>query len=164
MTISPQKIRGRAGVQTPEPLIGIRVQIRATSWQNQQNVHPAKTQISLGVPPVWSEFSLSAWRKLGSLAIYWAHSEDSDQTRRMSRLIWVFAGRTCHFVGFVMRWLSSDVQPTVLPRLAENDEVVMGGNFFLQFNYVSAKENPSLTNSYRLLNDKPCDFPDIIFH
>ena len=91
-----------------------------------------------GRPPVWSEFSLSAWRKLGSLAIYWAHSEDSDQTRRMSRLIWVFAGRTCHFVGFVMRWLSSNVQPTVLPRLAENDEVVMGGNFFLQFNYVSA--------------------------
>ena len=23
----------------------------------------------------------------------------------MPRLIWVFAGRTCHFVGFVMRWL-----------------------------------------------------------
>ena len=23
----------------------------------------------------------------------------------MPRLIWVFAGRTCHYVGFVMRWL-----------------------------------------------------------
>ena len=32
-------------------------------------------------------------------------SEDSDQTGRMPRLIWVFAGRTGHFVGFVMRWL-----------------------------------------------------------
>ena len=32
-------------------------------------------------------------------------SEDSDQTGRMPRLIWVFAGRTCHFVGFVMRRL-----------------------------------------------------------
>ena len=29
-------------------------------------------------------------------------SEDSDQTGRMPWLIWVFAGRTCHFVGFVM--------------------------------------------------------------
>ena len=29
----------------------------------------------------------------------------TDQTERMPRLIWVFAGRTCHFVGFVMRWL-----------------------------------------------------------
>ena len=34
-----------------------------------------------------------------------ADSEDSDQTGRVPRLIWVFAWRTCHFVGFVMRWL-----------------------------------------------------------
>ena len=38
--------------------------------------------------------SLSAWRKLGSLATHWAHSEDSDQTGRMPRLIWVFADLT----------------------------------------------------------------------
>ena len=68
-------------------------------------VRPAKTQISLVIHPVWSEPSLSAWRKLGSLATHWAHSEDSDQTGRMPRLIWVFAGRICHFVGFVMRRL-----------------------------------------------------------
>ena len=37
---------------------------------------------------------LSAWWKLGALATHWAHSEDSDQTGRMSRLNWVFAGRT----------------------------------------------------------------------
>ena len=30
----------------------------------------------------------------------------TDQTGRMPRLIWVFAGRTDHFVGFVMRWLN----------------------------------------------------------
>ena len=71
---------------------------KPTKW----HVRPAKTQISLGIRPVWSESSLSAWRKLGSLATNWAHSEDSDQTGRMPRLIWVFAGRTCHFVGFVM--------------------------------------------------------------
>ena len=34
-----------------------------------------------------------------------ADSEDSDQTGRMLRLIWVFTRRTCHFVGFVMRCL-----------------------------------------------------------
>ena len=38
--------------------------------------------------------SLSAWRKLWSLATHWARSEDSDQTGWMPRLIWVFAGRT----------------------------------------------------------------------
>ena len=32
-----------------------------------------------------------------------AHSEDSDQTGRMPSLIWVFAGHTCHFVGFFVR-------------------------------------------------------------
>ena len=34
-----------------------------------------------------------------------ADSEDSDQTGPMPRLIWLFAGRTWHFVGFVMRRL-----------------------------------------------------------
>ena len=61
---------------------------------NKMSMRPAKTQISLGIRPVWSESSLSAWRKLGSWAIHWAHYEDSDQTGRMPRLIWVFAGRT----------------------------------------------------------------------
>ena len=57
---------------------------------NKMSVCPAKTQISMGIRPVWSESSLSAWRKLGSLATHQAHSEDSDQTGRMPRLIWVF--------------------------------------------------------------------------
>ena len=52
----------------------------------------AERKISLGTCPVWSEPSLSAWRKPGSLATHWAHSKDSDQTRWMPKLIWVFAG------------------------------------------------------------------------
>ena len=74
---------------------------KPTKW----HVCSAKTHVSLGIRPVWSEFSLSAWRKLGSFATHWVHSEDSDQTGWMPRLIWVFAGCTCHFVGFVVRWL-----------------------------------------------------------
>ena len=61
---------------------------------NKMSVRPAKTRISLGIRPVWSESSMSAWRNLGSLATHWAHSKDPDQTGRMPRLIWVFAGRT----------------------------------------------------------------------
>ena len=69
---------------------------KPTQWP----VRLAKTQISLGIRPVWSESPLSAWRKLGSLAIHWAHSEDWSEGR-MPRLIWVFAGRTsfCWFCG-----------------------------------------------------------------
>ena len=51
--------------------------------------------------------SLTAWWKLGPLATHWAHSEDSDQTGRVPRLIWDFAGRICRFVGFVMSRLIS---------------------------------------------------------
>ena len=62
---------------------------------NKMNVRPAKTPISLGICPVWSESSLSVWKSLGPyLSIDWPHSEDSDQTWRMPMLIRVFAGRT----------------------------------------------------------------------
>ena len=61
---------------------------------NKTSVRPAKTQISLGIRPVWSESSLSAWRKLGTLATHSAHSKDSGEAGRMPRLIWVFAWRT----------------------------------------------------------------------
>ena len=39
------------------------------------------------------QLSLSAWRDIRPFT-YWEHSEDSDQTGRMPRLIWVFAGCT----------------------------------------------------------------------
>ena len=58
------------------------------------SVRPAKTQISLYIRPVLSESSLCAeWVAKDSMCFY-ADSEDSDQTGRMPRLIWVFAGRT----------------------------------------------------------------------
>ena len=72
---------------------------------DKTTVCPAKTQISLGICPVWSEPSLCAPRIAKNPRFLHADSEDSDQTGRMPRLIWVFAGRTCHFVGFVMPWL-----------------------------------------------------------
>ena len=74
---------------------------KPTNW----HVPPAKTQVNLGIRPIWSEFSLSAWKTVRFLATHKADSEDSDQTGRTPRLIWVLAGRTCHSVGFVMRWL-----------------------------------------------------------
>ena len=72
---------------------------------NKMSVCPAKTQISLGIRPVWSESSLSAWSKLGSLATHWVLSGDSDQIGQMPRLIRVFAGCTLILLGFVMSWL-----------------------------------------------------------
>ena len=77
-----------------------RLMPKATKW----HVRPARTQISLGIHPVWSECSLSAWRKLGSLFTHWAHSEDwSDWVDAQAYLSLSWAHS--HFVGFVMRQL-----------------------------------------------------------
>ena len=75
--------------------------IKPTKW----SVCSAKARVSLGIRPVWSESSLCAQWVAKDPRFHHADSEDSDQTGRTSRLIWVFAGRTCHFVGFVMGWL-----------------------------------------------------------
>ena len=72
------------------------------------HVRPAKTQIGLGIRPVWSESALSACRKLGSLATHWAHSEGSDQTGWMPRLCWVFAG--CTVLLLVLSWGGSNFE------------------------------------------------------
>ena len=84
-----------------------------SNWAGAQHIEqndlyglcPAKTLICLGSRPGWSESLLSACRTFGSLATHKAHREDSDQTRCMSRLIWVSAGCTGHFVGFIVVWL-----------------------------------------------------------
>ena len=123
-----------------------RITTKPTKW----HVCPAKTQISLGICPVWSESSLSAWKKTwvlsyplkaqrrlwsdwadaqADLSLCWAHSHFVGFVMRrlkwfwlltllslisqirmqwqMPRLIWVFAGRSCYFVGFVVRRLIS---------------------------------------------------------
>ena len=69
---------------------------------NKMTVHPAKTQISLGIRPVWSEASLCAKWVAKDPSFLHADSEDSDQTGWMLRLIWVFAGRTTTLL--VLSW------------------------------------------------------------
>ena len=69
------------------------------------HVRPAKTLISLDIRPFWSKSWLCAQWVAKDLRFLHADSEDCDQTRRMPRLIWVFARHTCHFVSFVMRRL-----------------------------------------------------------
>ena len=66
------------------------------------SVRPAKTRIRLGR----SESSLCAQWVAKDLMFLHGDSEDFDQTERMPRLIGVFAGRTCHIVGFVVTRLT----------------------------------------------------------
>ena len=66
---------------------------------NEMTVRPAKTQISLGIRPVWSESSLRVKWVAKDPSLLHVDSEDSDQPGRM---IWIFApgAHVCHFVGF----------------------------------------------------------------
>ena len=73
--------------------------------QTKWSVRPAKTQISLGIHPVWSEFSLSTQWVAKDPRFLHTDSKDSDQTGRMPRLIWVFAG--CTVILLVLSWGSS---------------------------------------------------------
>ena len=62
---------------------------RGTAFPTKLHVRPAKTLISLRMRAVWSESSLSACRRFGSLASHRVFCEDSNQTTRTSRWIWV---------------------------------------------------------------------------
>ena len=68
------------------------------------HMRPAKTQISLGIRPVWSVVTVRM-KKAWVLSCPLSASEDTDQTGWMPRLIWVFAGRTV--ILLVLSWGSS---------------------------------------------------------
>ena len=79
------KAKPRWQHQQTEPLM-----TKPTKW----HVRPAKTQISLGICPGWSESLLCTQRVAKDPTFLHADSEDSDLTGWMPRLIWVFSGRT----------------------------------------------------------------------
>ena len=79
----------------------LNLQTQYSSWYeprhdktNTMSVRPAKTRVSLGIRPVWSESSLCTQWVAKDPRFLHADSEDSDKTGRMPRLIWVFARRT----------------------------------------------------------------------
>ena len=88
--------------------------IWAASWQNQHTDMCAQRrlrsawasaqsdQISLGIRPVWSESSLCAQWVSKDPRFYHADNENSDQTGRIPKLIWVFAGRRATLL--VLSW------------------------------------------------------------
>ena len=72
------------------------IMTKPTKW----HVRPAKTQISLGVHPVWSVFAVRM-KKAWVLSCPLSTHRRPYQTGRMPRLMWVFVGCTsfcwfCH--------------------------------------------------------------------
>ena len=71
------------------------------------HVRPAKIQISLRICAGWSESSLGAFWIAKDAKFLPVDNEDSDQTVRMCRLIWVLVGRIFQKVLFHTLWLIS---------------------------------------------------------
>ena len=65
---------------------------------NKMTCAPSEDSDQPGHPPSLISL-LSPSRNIGPLTIYWVHREHCVQTGWMPRLICVFAGCTCHFVG-----------------------------------------------------------------
>ena len=77
-----------------------------------RHVRPAKIQISLRIRAVWSESSPGAFWIAKDAKFLHADNEDSDQTVRMRRLIWVFVVRT--FRRYVFSRCGSNTFPTYM--------------------------------------------------
>ena len=67
----------------------------------------AKTRIRLSIRAVLLESSLFALWIFKDTKLVYADGNGSDQTARMYRPMFIFAGQTCHFAGFVVTWLYS---------------------------------------------------------
>ena len=95
----------------------------AASWLNQQNGMCAQLRLSLGNCPVWSESSLPAWRKLGSLA-----TQLSAQ-RRLIRLGgcqgWSESSLGAHAILLVLSWGGSPFGELVLGSIDYRSGVVL---------------------------------------
>ena len=81
---------------------------KPTKW----HVCQVKTQISLGIRPVWSESSLSAWRKLGSLATRWVQAKTLIRLGRCpgwsesslgTQSFWWFCHEAAHIMHILFR-------------------------------------------------------------
>ena len=78
-----------------------RLMTKQTKW----HVRPAKTQISLGIRPVWSEYSLSARRKLDLISYALSAKRRLWSNWAVAQADLSLRWAHSHFVGFVVRWL-----------------------------------------------------------
>ena len=94
---------------------------KPTKW----HVRPAKTQINLGIHPVWSESSLCTQWVAKDPSLLHADSEDSDQTGRMPRLICL---RCSHMP---LCWFCHEAAQLLLFYSWRNNQLVSSGFFCL---------------------------------
>ena len=107
------------------------------------SLRPVKTQISLGIHPVWSESLLSAWRNIGSSVTHWAHCKDwSDWVDAQADLSLRWVHRP--FSWFVMRRLKCqkhEAKPTT-NNLQTCEQIEFSTKFsFFSYNYSTRSDS-----------------------
>ena len=110
---------------------------KPTTWQ----VRPAKTQISLGIRPVWSVFAVRMKKP-------WVLSYQLSAQRRLWS-DWTDA----HFVGFVMRWLIYIVDVHVIKneRKATIVQNFLHGGMCVTSRKVLKKNSKNIYKTYSLV-------------
>ena len=103
-----------------------------------------KTQISLGICPVWSEASLCAQRVAKDPWFLHADSEDSDQTERMPRFDLSLRWAHSHFVGFVMSRLILKLSHCKLTNVHEN--LIFANTFLLILTHFKHRNHPKCSD------------------
>ena len=109
----------------------------AASWQNQQSGMCAQRRLR----SAWPDSSLCAQWVDKDPSFLHADSEDSDQTGRMPRLIWVFAGRTATLLVFSWGGLISNAER---PACVRKGRSVTEHLFLRQIPAITAESLPCL--------------------
>ena len=78
---------------------------RSTTKPTKWHLSAAKTQISLGIRPVWSEPSLFALWVAKDPNFLQEDNENSDQTGQIEKADLSLRWAHSHLLGFVMSWL-----------------------------------------------------------
>ena len=78
------------------------IKLIAAFWQNQQIGMCSQRRLRSAWASAQSDQSLRCALSGLGIQAFFKWTAKTDQTGWMPGLIWVFAGRTCHFVGFVM--------------------------------------------------------------
>ena len=98
-----------------------------------------------------SEFSLFAWGRSCSLASHGVPCEDSAQTTRMGRLIWVILGPTCNFFESAVPRPSCYTTPLVSAHQIYEYKLTQFGLNKLLLYYILEESN------FHLRYTRPCD-------
>ena len=125
---------------------------KPTKW----HVYPPKSQISLGICPVWSVLLCAQWVAKDQCFFMW--TAKTDQTGQKPRLIQVFTGRTGHFAAHNEKLDSCNGHANMCNNSSKNTALITDVGEFTKWifkKYINVQKISPLCRSWCL----PCSGP-----